>query len=154
MDDQATLRRVMASRRPSRSPSSLAWLCSSRAHAPIQVLHVLAQPRLSPVHSGVESRFEARFHLLHVLARDGVQVGSKLRDSFSWPGWDRTCHRSGDRGSGGLDSHTVRAVGSPTPKHLDRLMEGPFKVAVRGNHQALFCDARGVISGLPGREIA
>ena len=47
----------------------------------------------------------------------------------------------------------VRAViGSPTPKHLDRLMEGPFQVAVPGTHQALFCPARGVISGLPAKD--
>ena len=48
---------------------------------------------------------------------------------------------------------TVRAVtGAPTPKHLGRLMEGPFQVVVPGAHQALFWHARGVISGLPARD--
>ena len=48
---------------------------------------------------------------------------------------------------------TVRAaIGAPTSKHLGRLMEGPFQVAVPGTHQALFCHARGVISGLPARD--
>ena len=40
----------------------------------------------------------------------------------------------------------VRAVqDSPIPKHLGRLMEGPFQVPVPGTHQVLFCHARGVI---------
>ena len=47
---------------------------------------------------------------------------------------------------------TVRAViGSPTPKHFDRLMAGPFQVAVPGTRQTLFCHATGVISGLPAQ---
>ena len=55
----------------------------------------------SILESNLDSRRDSICYI--VLARDAVQVGSKLRDSFSWPGWDRTCHRSGDRGSGGLD---------------------------------------------------
>ena len=40
-------------------------------------------------------------------SRQPAQVSSKLRVSYSWRGWIRTCRHSGDRVPGGLDSRST-----------------------------------------------
>lgn len=111
---------------------------------PIQALHVLAQLRLHAVHPGVESRFEAQFHLLYVLARNAVEVRSKLRDSFSWLGWVRTCHRSADSGSSGLDNYSAGGYRLADSEDRDLLIEGPLQVAFR----VLFSLYSGILGGV------
>ena len=65
----------------------------------------------------------------------------------SWIAWQPT----GTRAPVALIATVPAVTSSPTPKHLGRLMEGPFHVTDPRAHQALFCHGTGVISGLPAR---